>query len=146
MKNVNKNLIRISSDESLISASLWNGRVSVPVYDNGFGSLWVSRDSSGVLGVCRADGFQDAYSTCEDEFFHAADEDAAKDHSEIESDHDQNCWDEAYGHRGNGRRESDGSMSYIYSRDLNGDSLVPLTRELAEEIGLSVQIEAESSD
>lgn len=53
---------------------------------------------------------------------------------------EKNCWHEAHGYRSNGRKEEDGSISYIYAKDLNGDSLEILTSKLIEELGLTITI------
>lgn len=46
----------------------------IPTYDDGFGQLWISRNSIGINGIVRAKTFEDAYDICEDEFFPEADE------------------------------------------------------------------------
>lgn len=51
-----------------------NGSVIIPVYDDGFGPLWIHRDSMGISGIVRAQTFENAYSICEDEFFPEATE------------------------------------------------------------------------
>lgn len=53
---------------------------------------------------------------------------------------DHPCWQEQYGFRSNARKEADGSLSSIYAKDLNGDSLEPLTAELASELKLTVEV------
>ena len=127
----------INDSQSLIGATMRDGRIKVPVYDDGYGPLFIHRDSMGISGIVRAKTWEDAYSICEDEFFPAGDEDAAEEMDRIDSmpdgkerNHAQACFDEAYGYRGNGRKESDGSISYIYAKDLNGDSLEILTPSL----------------
>jgi hypothetical protein len=50
------------------------GEHEIPVYDDGYGPLWIHRDSMGILGIVRAQSFEDAYGICEDEFFPEADE------------------------------------------------------------------------
>jgi len=42
---------------------------AIPVYDDGFGPLWIHRDSLGISGIVRAQTWEDAYGICEDEFF-----------------------------------------------------------------------------
>jgi hypothetical protein len=58
----------ISDDQSIASAK---GRFGhpIPVYDDGFGPLFIHRDSMGISGIVRAMTWEDAYSICEDEFF-----------------------------------------------------------------------------
>jgi len=63
----------ITDEQSLVSASSRFGH-SIPVYDDGFGSLFIHRDSMGVSGIVRAQTWEDAYGICEDEFFPSASE------------------------------------------------------------------------
>lgn len=62
----------ITDSQSLVSASR-NGH-AIPVYDDGFGPLFIHRDSMGVYGIVRAQTWEDAYGIAEDEFFPEADE------------------------------------------------------------------------
>lgn len=100
-----------------------------------------------VGGIVRAQTWEDAYSICEDEFFPAGDEEAGKEHAEIEAmpegeerDHLRRCWNDAYGFRGNSRRMPDGTLSSIYAKDLNGDRLDALTPELLASLGIKLEI------
>lgn len=136
----------ITDEQTLIAATGQFG-TPIPVYDDGYGPLWIHRDSMGITAIIRAQTWEDAYSICIDEFFPAADEDAGEEMELIkamedgpEKEHTLNCWDEAYGYRGNSRRESDGTLSYIYAKDLNGDSLDALTPALMEELGITLEI------
>lgn len=63
----------INDDHSLVSANSRYG-VTIPVYDDGFGPLFIHRDSMGVSGIVRAKTWEDAYSICEDEFFPECDD------------------------------------------------------------------------
>lgn len=51
-----------------------HGAYSIPVYDDGFGQIYISRNSIGINGIVRAQTWEDAYEICEDEFFSEADE------------------------------------------------------------------------
>ena len=62
----------IKDGESLVSAK--RGDYEIPTYDDGFGALYVHRNSIGISGIVRAQTWTDAYSICEDEFFPEADE------------------------------------------------------------------------
>lgn len=62
----------ITDSQSLVSASR-NG-YAIPVYDDGFGELYIHRDSMGISGIVRAQSWEDAYGICEDEFFPEASE------------------------------------------------------------------------
>ena len=63
----------IQDGQSLIGAKYASG-YEIPTYDDGFGRLWISRNSIGINGIVRAQSFEDAYGICEDEFFPEADE------------------------------------------------------------------------
>jgi hypothetical protein len=65
--------MNIQDNQRLVSARFAHG-TPIPVYDDGFGPLWIHRDSMGVSGIVRARTWEDAYSICEDEFFPEADE------------------------------------------------------------------------
>ncbi len=63
----------INDEQSLKSAKGRFGN-ALKVYDDGFGPLFVHRDSMGISGIVRSQTWEDAYSICEDEFFPEADE------------------------------------------------------------------------
>lgn len=63
----------IQDGQRLISAKTAGG-YEIQTYDNGFGPLWIHRNSIGISGIVRAQTWEDAYSICEDEFFPEADE------------------------------------------------------------------------
>jgi hypothetical protein len=136
----------LTDEHTLESAASRFGH-PIPIYDDGFGRLFIHRDSTGISGIVRAMSWSDAYGICEDEFFPAADDDAT-DGVDIEAmtEHEQACWDEAYGYRNSGRREADGSISCIYAKDLNGDSLDLLTNALALELGITLTATLETED
>lgn len=111
----------------------------VPVYDDMFGEIFICRDSIGILGIVRAQTWEDAYSICEDEFFPSADEEAFDIPFEEMSDHEQACWDEAYGYRPNGRGGPTPEEDHgIYTKDLNGDRLDVLTQSLMDELEIKL--------
>ncbi len=136
----------IKDTQSLKAAKFSHG-TPIAIYDDGFGPLFIHRDSMGVSGIVRAQTWEDAYSICEDEFFPAGDDEAGEEMERIEAMEDgdgksymQACWDEAYGYRGNTRQMLDGSTSSIYAKDLNGDSLTRLTPELVDVLGIVLEI------
>lgn len=142
-----KNTSLINDEQSLVSATYSHG-LAIPTYDDGFGPLWIHRHSIGISGIVRARTWEDAYAICEDEFFPSADAEASEEMARIEAmpegeerNHAQACWDEAYGFRNNGRKEANNEHSHIYAKDMNGDSLDPLTAELVAELGLILKIE-----
>lgn len=58
----------INDGQSLISAQFKSG-TPIQTYDDGFGPLFILRDSMGVQGIIRAQSWEDAYSIAEDEMF-----------------------------------------------------------------------------
>ena len=73
MKTNTNSASLIQDGQSLVAALSRFGH-SIPVYDDGFGPLYIHRDSMGISGIVRAQTWEDAYSICEDEFFPEADE------------------------------------------------------------------------
>jgi hypothetical protein len=63
----------INDNQRLVSATNEYGR-KLPIYDDGFGQLWIHRDSMGISGIVRATSWEEAYGICEDEFFPEASE------------------------------------------------------------------------
>ena len=63
----------ITDSQSLNGAAYASG-YQIRTYDDGFGPLWISRNSIGINGIVRAQTWEDAYEICEDEFFPEADE------------------------------------------------------------------------
>lgn len=58
----------ITDEQSLVSAQFNHG-TPIQTYDDGFGPLFILRDSMGVQGIIRAKSWEDAYSIAEDEMF-----------------------------------------------------------------------------
>jgi len=141
--------MNLQDNQRLVSARFAHG-TPIPVYDDGFGPLWIHRDSMGVSGIVRARTWQDSYGIAEDEFFPTAD-DALEEFHRIESMpegkemyHAQACWDEAYGYRPNGRGGPTPDKDHgIYAKDLNGDALDRLTPAFIAELGIVLEIETE---
>ena len=188
----------ITDNQRLVGATSRFGH-AIKVYDNGFGPLWIHRDSMGISGIVRAQTWEEAYSICEDEFFPACDltmEEIVKEygfrresfkvvhdstatvndadqtsagerrvrdddyvdhrlpyylfvrwqtieHPDPEAWVDNELFQEAYGFRSNGRKETDGTVSHLYAKDLNGDALDCLTPELVAQLEITLQIENE---
>lgn len=63
----------ITDEQTLVGAKSRFGH-AIPVYDDGYGQLFIHRDSMGISGIVRAQTWEDAYSICEDEFFPEASE------------------------------------------------------------------------
>ena len=133
----------INDTQRLVAAKNRFGR-SLPIYDDGYGPLFIHRDSMGISGIVRAQTWEDAYSICEDEFFPSADSEATdKPYSEL-SEHEKACWDESYGYRPNGIGGPTPKKDCgIYAKDLNGDSLELLTPEFLAELEITLEIESE---
>jgi len=64
----------ITDEKRLVGAKYTRSDYAIPVYDDGFGKLFISRNSIGINGIVRARNESDAYEICEDEFFPEADE------------------------------------------------------------------------
>lgn len=64
---------QLITDEQRLEKAM-HGNYEIPVYDDGFGKLYILRDSLGILGICRAQTWEDAYGICEDKFFPEAHE------------------------------------------------------------------------
>lgn len=63
----------MTDDSTLVSAQTRFGN-DIPVYDDGYGPIWIMRNSMGIQGIVRAKTWEEAYSICEDEFMDEADE------------------------------------------------------------------------
>jgi hypothetical protein len=156
----------MNDNQTLVGAKNEFGR-SLPVYDDGYGPLWISRDSMGINGIVRARTWEEAYGICEDEFFPDCDlthEELVKEYG-FKREHvrvmneagefvrwdlketpcddyvENPCFQEAYGFRNNA-----GGKNPIYSKDLNGDYLDRLTPELAKELGITLEIESQEEE
>jgi hypothetical protein len=197
--------IMLADNQSLVSAKYKGSGYEILTYDEGFGPLWISRNSIGINGIVRAQTWEGAYSICEDEFFPEADETVEelkkeygfkREHVKVirstisipESERpsylgafekvaelsdytdngrlpdglflrwetvetsDPDAWienelfTEAYGFRNNGRNDRDKLGHGIYQKDLNGDSLDPLTDEMLAEMGIELVITTDSED
>lgn len=178
------NQITLPNDKTLVAATSRFGS-AIPVYDDGFGPLWVHRDSMGISGIVRAQTWEDAYSICEDEFFPEADEtieeirkeygfprervkiirdDSGAEREATLADYpfaetgcsfarwetretpdaeawpDNELFQEAFGFRPNGANSRDTIGHGIYAKDLNGESLEPLTDQLLADLEITLEI------
>jgi hypothetical protein len=61
-------------DGQQFNGARYNSGYEIKTYDDGFGPLWISRNSIGIYGIVRAQTWETAYEICEDEFFPEADE------------------------------------------------------------------------
>lgn len=129
-----KNQILLKDETSLESVKFQSG-TTIDIYDDGWGPLWIMRNSICIDGVIRASSWEDAYSCWEDEI--AIDGDDMPE--EFEDDHEEACWNEANGFRG-GMPANPRLKSLVYARDLNGEYLQPLTSKLLKELELKITI------
>jgi hypothetical protein len=135
------------SDETRLVSAAGRFDQAIPVYDDGFGQLFIHRDSMGVSGIVRAQTWEDAYSICEDEFFPEASDTVEEMIAEYGEDFtEDDCWQEAFGFRPNGRRSMENGEDRdpighgIYAKDLNGDALDLLTPALLAELEITLEI------
>lgn len=70
---MSKQTILIDDSQSFVSAQTSYG-YDVKTYDDGYGPLWIARNSLGLVGIVRAKSFEQAHEICEDELFPEADE------------------------------------------------------------------------
>jgi hypothetical protein len=131
----------INDDQSLLSATARG--YSVLTYDDGFGPLWVMRDSMGISGIVRAQTWYDAYEICEDEIFPSPSHGEGPEEWEKEYGPDwfENAiWQENFGIRPNGARSQEEENSSFYQKDLNGELLFQLTEQTLNEYGIVLEI------
>lgn len=126
----------INDSQSLKGAKTQYGH-AIKTYDDGYGPLFIHRDSMGISGIVRAQTWEDAYSICEDEFF----PDASMTHDEMVKDFGEDYIDDAAWNESFGFRPNFNGTSSLYEKDLNGDYLHKLTPELLEELQITLEIE-----
>jgi hypothetical protein len=123
----------ITDDQSLKSVTNSYGR-SLPVWDDGFGPLWIYRDSTGVVGIVRAESWEKAYECVVDEIMPDADPTDPDNAPDA-----QGNLPEGVHYRGCTPSNSH-LKSHLAQSDLNGESLDPLTETLAKELELIVEL------
>ena len=127
------------SDESLVKAENQWGH-ALKTYDDGFGPLWIHRDSMGILGISRAMTWEEAYEISEDEFFcRVTDEEKESFLEEFECDTWEDLWEDGCFQEAIGHSPNNG----MYHRDLNGESLDELTPELQKTLGLTLTFKSD---
>lgn len=125
--------MKLITDEQSFHGAVMHGTIPVKTYDDGFGPVWILRDSMGVQGIIRARTLEDAFSIAEDEIF--PDPDPEEEATWTEETFDEAWWQESYGFRPN----YNGTSSF-YAKDLNGESLDKLTPKLVEALSLTLDI------
>lgn len=111
-----------------------NTRFGNPIksYDDGFGPLWIMRDSMGIVGIVRAQTWEDAHEIFVDEILPRttfAEMCADCDTTEAEIESNGGELPEGYSWTGSGE---------IAIHDLNDEYLHQLTPELISELGLQI--------
>ena len=123
----------ITDEQSLTGATV-RGH-ALRVWDDGFGPLWVYRESLGAVGVVRAKTWEDAHSCVVDEIMGDADMSDPDNIPEADGNLPEGLhW------RGSGVPSNEGLESPLASEDLNGSLLDRLTDELAEGLEIEVQL------
>ena len=139
----------ITDEQSLVGAK---SQFSNPIrfWDDGFGSLWVYRETMGVVGIVRATTWEEAYQCVVDEIMCDADPDDPENWpAGDESDEDRpegepptdGDYPEGIHVRGSGVPSNDGLDSPLAAEDLNGIALEPLTPELLSKLKITLEIE-----
>lgn len=128
----------IDENQHLVSAATGGGH-EIRTWDDGFGPLWVYRESTGVVGVVRSEKFETAYSTVIDEIM----PDADPNDPENQPDADGN-FPECIHWRNSGVPANKGLKSPIAQEDPAGNSLEGLTFALFKELELRLVINDEA--
>jgi hypothetical protein len=130
----------IRDDETFAGAKHKHG-TSIRIYDDGFGPLWVYRESLGVLGIVRASNWHDAFECVLDAIMSDADVD---DPSTYALSYDDKAeigeLAEGYHFRPNGIPTDNGLSSPIACEDLNGSFLDALTPEFLATLEIVLDI------
>lgn len=137
----------ITDEQSLKGATHGRASYPIPVYDDGYGPLWILRFSHGeIAGIVRARTWEDAFSICEDEFYPESTwtiDELLKEYGPEWMDADG--FQESFGFRPNGANARDTLKHCIYDKDLNGEALDLLSAAMLEELGIELQIEIETA-
>ena len=142
--------IAIADDESLVSAVAGAGAVPVPVWDDGFGPLWVYRDEFGIVGIVRAQTWHDALDCAYDELLKPISDDEIPEAYGFAS---QDELDSAVALARDGKREyPDVIEGYSYQSNSTGNGIVSpsynealdlLTDELAKRLEVEITVESD---
>ena len=137
----------IKDEDVFVSAKFISSGVEIQTHDDGSGPLWILRDSMCVLGIVRASSWYDAWEIAEDELFPEADECTEKLRKEygptMADAMDNEMFQENYGFRPSGPNARDTHRHGVYQKDLNGESLDRLTNQLADDLGIQIEIETD---
>jgi hypothetical protein len=125
------------TDERSLTAVRTRFDNPVRIWDEGWGPLWVYRETLGVVGVVRARTWEEAHECVVDEIMCDADLDDPDNQPD-----EQGNLPEGLHWRSNGVPSQEGLSSPLAAEDLNGSLLDALTDELAEELGLQIEADA----
>ena len=112
---------------------------SIDIWDEGYGPLWVYRETMGIVGVVRARTWEEAYECAQDELMHDFDE-ADMDAEDIARAEDTGELPDGVSYRSNGVPSNPNRHSSMAQEDLNGSDLSSLTDDLAADLGIRVYV------
>jgi len=122
----------IYDDQTLVA--ILDGHREMRIYDDGSGPLWSYREYLGILGIVRAETWEDAYECVLDAIMDDADETDPENHPD-----EDGSLPEGIHYRPNGSPGVNGLESGLASEDLNGSSLDLLTDEMLDELDLTIR-------
>lgn len=130
-------------EELVKGAEVIHNSTAVKWYDDGYGQLYVYSETIGVCGVVRAKSWESAYEICQDEIMDGSSfaemiEDCGLTPEDVAAIEKGGDLPDGYAYRSN----SDGGKC-LCVEDVNGSALDLLTPELAETLGLTVNVRFE---
>jgi len=133
---------KLTDDLRIVTAFVGRGQYPLYFYDDGFGPLWVYRESLGVRGIIRARTWEDAYGIAEDEIMDDADPDDWTAEERLEAEEHGNLPD-GVRFRSSGVPSNPQRHSGYAQEDLNGSALDQLTDEFAADLRITIVAEDE---
>ena len=120
----------------------------IKYYDDGFGPFWIYQDASGLLGVVRAQTWNDAWEIVEDEFLPVV---SPEDIHEAYGFDNREEFDRVVARCDRGEinhpelsegysYQSNATGTGVVMHDLNGEKLDPLTTELADRLEIKIVV------
>ena len=123
----------ITDEQTLAGAKTEYGN-DIKIWDDGFGDLYIHRDSMGISGIVRANTWEEAYECVLDEILiPISKEDAQELYEDMKKEGTEDL-PEGY------QYQSNTTGTGIVDIDLNGDYLDKLTPELLKQLNISLQI------
>lgn len=116
-------------------------------WDNGSGRWWLYCESLGPFGVVRADTYEEAAETVQDEIMSGVTYAEMLEELGLDPDYDftNEGLPDGYGFRSNGEPVSAWSHGEIYCEDLNGCTLVVLTPDVVREFEFEVRVQLDDN-